>query len=295
MRDDVGYKNAADVLPRDMRAAFLALPEARRASAEEFRLRLGKRPSLRTGEGETPLDFRPVTAEDLDTLLETATRASAHTALAQVSAGYISVRGGVRVGLCGEAAVGGSGAVVLRRLSSACVRIPRQAMGCAAGVYRELRAAGLPSTLIVSPPGGGKTTLLRDLIRLISEGGVRVSLADERGEVGAVGDGQPGFDLGGCTDVMTGVPKGEAAMMLLRSMAPQIIAMDEVSAPGDVDAVEAAAGCGVALLATAHAADSAGLGARPVYRRLLELGVFKKCVTIRRRGDGRVYEVGDLP
>ncbi len=152
------------------------------------------------------------------------------------------------------------------------------------------------STLILSPPGRGKTTLLRDLIRCISDGeGVpplRVGVADERRELAALWEGVPQLDVGGRTDVMDGCPKAEGLLMLLRGMNPQVLAADEVTAPADVAAMETAAGCGTALLATAHAGGLEDLGRRPLYRRLMELGIFQRIVEIDVDAAGaRTYRV----
>ncbi len=132
------------------------------------------------------------------------------------------------------------------------------------------------------------------MIRLLSEGGARVSENDERGEVAGVWEGVPELDVGRRTDVMTGAPKKEAAVMLIRAMSPEILAADEITSPEDVEAVASAVGCGVRLLATAHAGSARELLQRPVYAKLMALGIFKKCVIIRRRGAAREYEVGDF-
>ena len=294
MRDNEGFDNAAGLLPQDMRQTLSALPGSARACAEELRLRSGRRPSLLLAEGESPFGDRAVQPRDLDTVLENATRASAHTALECVAAGFVTVRGGCRVGLCGETVVREGGVRSIRRLSSLSIRIPRQHRGCAGEIYARMLELGLPDTLIISPPGAGKTTLLRELVRRASEGGRRVSLIDERAEIAGVWDGSPLFDIGPCTDVMTGAPKPEAAAMLIRAMSPQILAMDEITTPADVEAARLATGCGVKLLATAHAGSARELAARPVYRKLLEDGVFSAAVVIERRGGSRHYRLEEL-
>ena len=148
------------------------------------------------------------------------------------------------------------------------------------------------STLLLSPPGGGKTTLLRDLVRLLSQGTewnppCRVALVDERGELAAVHRGRPQLEVGCHTDVMDGCPKRLAVPMLLRAMTPQVIALDEIALAADVEAVCAAAGCGAALLATVHAASLEDLRAGPVGRALLECGVFRRAVLIEGAGSAR--------
>ena len=275
---------AVFLLPGDMRAAAEAL-----SGAEEIRLRAGRAPSvLKNGEERQIAGLRKITSEDLDGVLERATGASVHTAQSSIRNGFVSVPGGVRLGLCGSAALRGGEIDGIRRLSSVSMRIPHELKGCADGIYEPLTDGGFKSTLIISPPGCGKTTLLRELVRRLSDAGHRVSLCDDRGEVAAVWDGEAQFDVGRCTDVMSDAPKGQTSVMLLRAMNPQILAMDEITAPADVQAAEEAVGCGVQLLATAHAAGTADFQTRPLYRRLIEDKVFKNAVTITMR-DGRRY------
>ncbi len=291
MRASDGFETAASLLPEEIQTALRRLSQAERRETEEIRLRPGFPPSVRVGRGERSLPGAPVTAVDLARVLETATRASAHTALASVSSGFVTVRGGVRLGLCGQAVMKDGEVAGLRSVGSICIRVPSQRPGCAAGVWPALTEGGFADTLIISPPGGGKTTLLRELCRLLSESGTRVAVADERGEIAGAWEGEAAFELGGMTDVITGAPKGRAAMMLLRSMAPEVIAMDEVSTPEDAAALEAASGCGVTVLATAHARSPRELTRRPAYARLMDLGLFRRVVTVVRTPSGRVYEV----
>ena len=287
-----GYRAAASLLPAGWRRAALALAPERQAKAEEFRLRAGWRAAVLLPEGELPLPEAPeVTEAVLRDVLELATGASAHTAAEQLRHGCVTAAGGCRVGFCGEGVLEGGALRTLRRLRSAAIRIPRQALGCADGLFPALGGRDFRSALLLSPPGGGKTTLARELIRLLSEAGLRVAVADERGELAISPTA-----LGARADVLSGVPKAEAAMLLLRAMNPQVIAMDEITSPEDLEAIELAAGCGAALLATAHAPDTAALRARPLYRRLLASEVFRQAVVIRRMPDGsREYRREALP
>ena len=189
--------------------------------------------------------------------------------------------------------------VTLRYLTSLSLRLACPAAGQAGQVVKALRTPeGVASTLIVAPPGAGKTTLLRELVRLLSEGAggppLRVGLADERGEVAALWRGEPQFDVGRHTDVLDGCRKAEGLLILLRGMNPQVLAADEITHPEDAAAMEEAAGCGVALLATAHAAGTEDLRRRPVYRALLERGVFQRAVVLERRGGERLARVEEL-
>ena len=145
------------------------------------------------------------------------------------------------------------------------------------------------STLIVSPPGGGKTSLLRELIRRASSVPLRVSVIDDRNELSASIAGRTQFDLGPSSDVLVGVPKVQAAGMLLRGMNPQIVAMDEITQETDIKAIEEIGGCGVTLFATAHGKNLHDLQRRTLYRRLLESEVFREIVTIHVSGGKRLY------
>ena len=293
------YRQAAQVLPRRLRQEALGLPQEEQEQAEELRLRVGWPMTAVLPEGERPVGGPPVEPEELEQLVEIASRASVHAVLEQIRRGYLTVAGGHRIGLCGTAVMEGGGIHALRSLSSANLRIARQVPGAARPVLGALCPGGrLESTLILAPPGQGKTTLLRDIIRQVSEGEsclpLRVAVADERGEVAALYSGRPQLDVGRRTDVAEGCPKAQGLMLLLRAMNPQVLAVDEITAPEDAAALRTAAGCGVTLLATAHGAGREDLTRRPLYRGLLEEGMFRRLVEITRREGRREYRVEEL-
>ena len=285
------YEKALGLLPRRLLTECSDIPSS---EAEEFRLRAGRRATLLIGGTETPISSVPVDTSDIDSVIERATNASVHTAQSSIAKGFINCSGGIRIGLCGTGIIDKDKVTGMRGISSLAIRIPHEIRGCGQAAIDKVKADTVGSVLILSPPGYGKTTFLRECIRQLSDSGKRVSVADERGELAAVHRGVPQFDLGKESDIMSGVPKAQAVMMLLRAMNPQIIAMDEISSPEDVEAAETASGCGVRLIATAHAADKSELYRRPVYRRLLELGVFKNTVVIENRCGRRSYSYEDL-
>lgn len=293
------YQEAAQFLPSRLRQAALALPEGRQAEAEELRLRAGRPLSALLPAGELPLDAA-VEPEDLETLCDLVTEFSRYAAAETVREGYLPVRGGFRVGLCGTAVMKGGVNTNLRELSSAVIRIAREKKGIAEALAPQLFRDGIfCSTLLLSPPGGGKTTLLRDLVRCLSAGAAgvppaRVSLIDERGEVAVCWRGRPQMDVGPRTDVLDACPKAVGIPMVLRAMNPQIIAVDEITVAEDLRAAAMAAGCGVGLLATIHAGSVEELRQKPLYARLLEEGVFRLAVRICREGTARRYEVEAL-
>ena len=155
-----------------------------------------------------------------------------------------------------------------------------------------LLEGGFADTLILSPPGAGKTTLLREIVRGLSERGLRVALADERGEVAGVCNGAPQFDVGPCTDVLTGAPKGEGAMLLLRAMSPQVLVSDEIGNAQDAEALLDAQRCGVKVLCSAHGASYAEVQARSCVRQLLRESVFDRVLLLGRE-PGRIAAVYD--
>ena len=294
------YQDAAAVLPVRLRKLALALPEEQQAEAEEFRLRAGRPMTVLLPGGEVPLDAF-VEPEELETLCDLATEFSRYAAAETLREGYLSVRGGFRVGLCGTAVMKDGANTNLKNFSSAVVRIAREKRGIADELAPKLFPDGeFASTLILSPPGGGKTTLLRDLVRRLSEGVEgcgprRVSLIDERGEVAVMYRGEPQMDVGPHTDVLDACPKALGIPIVLRAMNPQIIAVDEITVREDLKAAAMAAGCGVRLLATIHAAGVEELARKPLYRQLLEDRVFRLAVRIVRTEAGRAYEVEELP
>lgn len=289
-----GFDGAVMLLPAGLRQTMYSLLTSDRRRAEEIRLRVGRCPAVVLPEGEIAGGSNPVTAADLAGVLDLATGASVHAARRSMAEGYVTAKGGYRVGICGTAVVQAGEVTGFRSLSSVSIRIPRQISVAGAGVLERLWEDGrFMSTILIAPPGCGKTTLLRDLIRRMASGSdpLRVALADERSEVAAVYEGRAQMDVGEKTDVMDGCPKAQACMLLLRAMNPQVIAMDEITAPADIDAITAAANCGVALLATAHGNDPEDLSRRALYRRLLETEVFRRAVGITVSGGSRVYRV----
>lgn len=282
-----GLEKALWLLPGELRKALRQLPDRLTEEACEIRLRRGRAPALTLPDGEYPLPgAAAVTDDDLARVLELASGASPYAAADCLRRGFLTANGGVRVGFCGRFPAGERGLWSRDDLFSVCIRIPRDVKGI--GV--QFCGRPFPSTLILSPPGGGKTTLLRDMVRALSSGGMRVGLCDERGEIAALSESGAGFDIGERTDVLSDCPKASAAMILLRCMSPELIAMDEISEPEDANACRSAAYCGVSLLATAHAADASELSRREVYRMLQSEQVFTRAVVIRVTGGRRTYE-----
>lgn len=298
---DQAFADCAAILPREARTALLSSVGDQDLCGEEIRLRVGRGISVQSGGVERPVLLAgaplPVSSQDLNTVLERATQSSYQSASEQLRRGFYTMRGGHRIGVSGSMSVRDGRAVAFRELSSLSIRVARSFPGIAGKLEDELLNAGrFPSTLILSPPGAGKTTLLRELLRVLSDRfSLRAALADERGEVAALWRGAPQLDVGCHTDVLDGCPKAEGMMLLLRSMNPQVLAADEITAPEDVAAVSMAANCGVSVLATAHGGDLEELRRRPLYRSLLRQAVFQRVILIQCEEDGsRSYRMEGL-
>lgn len=194
-----------------------------------------------------------ITKRDIDEAVDVLTASSLYTYKEEIKNGYITAPGGHRVGICGTVTPEGE---FIRDISCLNYRFAREIYGAADRVVEAVFNNGnIKSTLIISRPGCGKTTFLRDLIRQISNKGVNISVIDERGELGAVRDGVPGFDLGSCSDILDMCNKSDGMNMVLRSMSPSVIAVDEFSPQAEGKILERAARAGVSVFATVHGSD----------------------------------------
>ena len=291
------YEQSCEFLPHRLKSLALSLPDKQKERVEELRLRVMHPLTVLTLEGE--LNAAPdgcaslVTAEDLEQMLGAVTEYSRYACIETLRQGFLPLRGGFRLG--GEVSN-------LKDISSLALRIVCEHIGLGSDIAPQLFSADgrFLSTLILSPPGGGKTTLLRDLIRVLSLGdaehrALRVAVIDERCELAVCCKGRAQMELGNHTDVLSLCPKAVGIPMVLRGMNPQVIAVDEITAEEDIRAMCLAANCGVGLLASIHAASVDELHQKPLWRELLRARVFRRCIVIRSNGGTRSYEVGDLP
>lgn len=262
------WKELLSILPSGLQAA---VQQQASNCLQEIRLRLNRPPVLVLQHKQITLDRR-TSREDLSFIIHTASRYSPWIASSQ-SSGYITAPGGHRIGICGEAVVNAGKMEGFRYLRSLNIRVARDFPGISGPLSNE---AG--SILILGPPGAGKTTFLRDLIRQRSRN-ENVAVVDERGELFPINDC---FDMGFGTDILTGCPKPQGIERLLRTMGPDTIAVDEITAAADCEALLQAGWCGVQVLATVHAASVSDLQQRPLYAPLLRTGLFKALVVLQR-------------
>ncbi|MBQ9988689.1 MAG: stage III sporulation protein AA [Clostridia bacterium] len=265
--------------------------------ADEIRIRAGKPMMAVRGKHDWFIDVNgewsrsPIAAFIMDAKMVEETfsalcRHSVYAYEAQIGNGFITLQGGHRVGLSGPAVMEQDGRLNIGRCSGLCIRIARQIKGCAQHILPWLMEKNrLCSTMIVSPPMMGKTTMLRDIVRAVSNGesgteGMRVCLIDERSEIAACYAGEPQMDIGLRTDVLDGWPKREGMLRALRALGPQVIALDELGDERDVKTAMEAANMGVALLATAHAASAEQLMQRPSFKQIAENQTFERFVQL---------------
>ncbi len=208
---------------------------------------------------------------------------SVYAHLEEIRQGFLTIRGGHRVGICGKTVLENGRIKTFREVSSLNFRIAHQVFGAADRVIeRIVRGNEVKSSLIVSLPQTGKTTLLRDITRQISNRGFKVGVADDRGELGAMYDGVLQNDLGAQTDLIDNAPKAEAISLLLRTMSPRVLVSDEIASAEDVNAIRIAHGTGVAILATTHGRDILEVKQRQLLKPLFRDGVFEQAILLHR-------------
>ncbi|MGM9649738.1 MAG: stage III sporulation protein AB [Butyricicoccaceae bacterium] len=275
------FLQAIRCLPPQTAAILRSLSNRERAGCEEIRLRAGQPLSIECGGGERPLGSHRITTDELGEVIARATDYSVHTFTDSLKQGFLTIAGGHRLGVCGTAVMQQGEISTFRHVSSVNLRIARQIKGAAGErLYEAVHVGGgIRSTLILSPPGRGKTTLLRDLTRQLSDSGLRMGVADERCELSGMYRGMPQFDLGTHTDIIDSCPKAQAAMMLVKTMSPKAVVLDEITTEQDARAIQYACHCGAAVLATAHALDFEDFSARPLYRSVLDMKVFE-CIAV---------------
>ncbi len=286
------------IFPREIRDLIQSL-HLSSEGLQEIRIR-AERPVLIRYRNRELVTGRTVSRDQVAEILSYLGSYSLYAYEDEIRQGFLSLPGGHRVGLSGKAVMEARRVKTLGEISSLNIRFAHQIRGCADPLMPYIwDGVRLLHTLIVSPPGRGKTTLLRDCIRQISDGsglwpGKTVGVVDERSEIAGCFRGVPGNDVGMRTDVLDGCPKADGMMMLIRSMAPDVVAVDEIGSKEDAGALRYAMNCGCVLLATVHGSCMEELLLKPVLREIIEQKMFERYVFLEAgKVPGRIGQILD--
>ena len=253
---------------------------------QEIKLRIGKPLIVICNGKEKMLLHKIITKEEIRETMEYISNYSLYAYEQELKQGFITIEGGHRVGMAGQVIMEEGKIKSLKYISSINIRVSHEVKSCADLIFPYITYnKQMYHTLLISPPRCGKTTLLRDMIRQVSNGndwvkGCTVGVVDERSELGSCYLGNPQNDMGARTDILDRCPKADGMIMLIRSMAPQVIAVDEIGVKEDVHAIEYAMHCGCKMLATAHGESMEELMRKPIFETLIQKKRFERYVIL---------------
>lgn len=282
-------------MPEALQNIFEELPPVFFDEIQEIRLRVQKPVVIRRAGAETIIDYCPAEG-DIAALMEMLSDYSLYAYEEELRSGYLTLPGGHRVGVTGRAVVEGGMVKTLKHIGAVNIRIAHEIKGCANGVMGHILEEGaVCHSMIISPPGCGKTTLLRDIVRQLSNGGKTVGVVDERSEIAGCYRGIAQNDLGPRTDVLDGCPKEEGMRMLLRSMGPQVIAVDEIGRQEELGTIEQIINSGVKLICTVHGKSLDELRRKPVLSTILQKKIFERFIVLDKPGKiAGIYNEGGV-
>lgn len=241
-------------------------------------------------------DFR-ISRQDVEETLQIAVRYSMYAFEEELRQGFLTVQGGHRIGVAGRVVAEQGKIRTIQPVTFLNVRFSHQIRGCADPVMPfllERENGQIKNTLLISPPRCGKTTFLRDILRQVSDGGHTVGLVDERSEIAACFQGIPQNDVGKRTDVLDNCPKALGMMMLIRSMAPEVVAADEIGGAEDLEALRCVMNCGCRILATVHGRSMEDIWRKPGLREFLQEQRFERYVVLgSTQGPGTVLGISN--
>lgn len=272
--------NILEYFPNKIVQAILnSINEKEIETLEEIRIRVSKPIILKLANKEIIVEYI-VTTQDILEIVEKITENSMYSYQQQICSGYITLKGGHRVGISGNVVMEENKVINVNYIYSLNFRIARQIIGVAEKVINEvLKNDEVSNTLIISKPGAGKTTILRDLIRIISKTKT-VGVVDERGEIAAMYKNEPQNDLGIKVDILSNISKSLGIKMLVRSMAPDVIVADEIGTKEDIEAIKYAVTSGVKGIFTAHANNIEDIKKSPILKELLDLNLIDKIIIL---------------
>ncbi len=266
---------------------------------QEIRFRINKPLIFQLNKREYISDLI-ISKEQISGILQRISNYSIYAFEEDIKQGFITFNGGHRIGLCGECVVEDRRIKTIKNISSLNIRITKEFLGCSDSLLPHISKGNkILNTIVISPPKGGKTTILRDLTRNISNGlnikGKKVSLMDERSEIAACSQGIPQMNIGIRTDVFDNCVKSQGIMMAIRSMSPEVIICDEIGTDGDVASIMMAYNCGVNLICSIHGERLEDYKERLVFRELVENSIFNRAVfLLDAENPGKITSVYNL-
>lgn len=260
---------------------------------QEIRIKSDKPLILIFDREETITDYI-VTSVDIRNIMSKMMNYSLYAYDEEIRQGYITIKGGHRVGLCGSCILEGEKIKTINNISSLNIRVSKQVIGCSDSLMPYLINNGeIENTIIISPPKCGKTTMIRDMARNFSKN-FKVCIIDERSEIGGLSLGKSSLDLGIRTDILDNCPKAQGIMMAIRSMSPDVIICDEIGTLKDMESILTAICCGIKIITTIHGKDENDLFERPIFKDILKNNAFKKGIILKENQVGQVGYIYDF-